>query len=115
MNIKRGSIFLANLEPGLGSEQGKIRPCLVIQNDIANEFSPTTIVAPITSTIPNKHYPTIVIIEPQESGLKKTSTVLCNQIRTVSTKHRMIKKLGTLKPSTMKKVDEALKTGLALE
>ena len=115
MNIKKGNIFLANLEPILGSEQGKIRPCLIVQNDVANEFSSTTIVVPITSTIPDKHYPTVVIIEPQESGLKKTSTVLCNQIRTISTKHRIIKKLGTLKPSTVKKVDEALKTSLALE
>ena len=115
MNIKKGNIFLVNLEPVLGSEQGKIRPCLIIQNDIANEFSPTTIVVPITSTIPDKQYPTVVIIEPQESGLDKASTVLCNQIRAISTKDRIIKKLGNLKPSTMKKIDEALKTSLALE
>jgi mRNA interferase MazF len=115
MTIRRGDIVLSNLEPVLGSEQGKIRPCLVVQNDSSNQFSPTTIIAPITSTIPDKKYPTLVIVEPEESGLKKESTILCGQIRTISVKHRVIKKLGTLKPGTMKKVDEALKTSLALD
>ena len=115
MNIKRGEIILASLNPVLGSEQGETRPCLVVQNDIANEFSNTTIIVPVTSTIPDKYYPTVVVIEPADSGLKKTSAILCNQIRTISIKHRIIKKLGLLKPLTMKKVDSALKTSLGLE
>ncbi|VVB99780.1 PemK-like, MazF-like toxin of type II toxin-antitoxin system [uncultured archaeon] len=114
MNIRRGEIVLVNLEPVKGSEQGRIRPCLIVQNDIANEYSSTTIVVPFTSTIPEKDYPTVVIVEPSESGLKETSTALCNQIRTISAKDRVIKAIGMLKPATMKKVDEALKTSLGL-
>ena len=114
MNIKRGDILLANLEPVLGSEQGRIRPCLVVQDDISNKFSPTTIIASITSTIPDKDYPSVVIVEPSESGLRERSTVLCNQIRTISINHRIIKKLSSLRPATMGKVDDALKAALAL-
>ncbi len=115
MNIKRGDLVLANLEPVLGSEQGKIRPCLIVQNDILNQFSPNTIVVPITSTVPDKKYPHIVIISGEESGLKKQSTILCNQIRTISTKGRILKKIGLLTHETMKKVDEAIKTSIGLD
>ncbi len=114
MNIKRGDILLANLEPVMGSEQGRIRPCLVVQDDISNKFSPTTIVAPVTSTIPDKNYPSIVIVEPSESGLREKSTILCNQIRAISVQNRIIKKLSSLGPATMGKVDDALKAALAL-
>ena len=113
MNIKRGDIVLANLEPVMGSEQGRIRPCLVVQNDVGNKFSSTTIISPITSAIPDKNYPTAVIVDQQESGLKEKSAVLCNQIRTISREHRMIKILGSLKPQTMKRIDNALKVSLA--
>lgn len=113
-SLRRGDIVLTDLEPVKGSEQGRTRPCLVVQNDIANEFSTTTIVVPITSRIPDKHYPTVVIVEPEESGLDEKSTIQCNQVRTISAGHRILRKLGALRPDTMKKVDEALKTSLAL-
>lgn len=115
MNLKRGDIVLANLEPAYGSKQGKIRPCIIIQNDIANKFSPTTIIVSFTSAIPEKEYPTVIIAEPKETGLNKTSAILCSQIRTISVEDRILKKIGTLKQSTMRRVDEALKTSLALE
>ncbi len=114
MIIKRGDIVLATLEPVKGSEQGKTRPCLIIQNDLGNTVSPTTIVAAITSKS-EKEYPFTVQAQKGESNLPKDSTILLNQLRTVSIEHRVIKKLGMLKPKTMKKVDEALKTSLALE
>lgn len=115
MNIKRGDIVLANLEPSFGSEQGKIRPCIIVQNDIANKYSPTTIIIPTTASISDKEYPTEAIIKPEESGLKEVSVALCNQIRTISIEDRILKKIGILKPETMKKVDDALKTSLGLE
>ena len=115
MNVKRGDIVLANLEPVMGSEQGKIRPCLVVQNDVGNKFSSTTIIVPLTSTIPDKNYPTTVIVGPQESGLKEKSAILSNQIRTISRGDRIIKILSSLKPQTMVQVNNALKASLALE
>jgi len=115
MTIKRGQIIFVDLEPVMGSEQGKKRPCLVIQNNIGNQYSPNTIVVPFTSTIPDKEYPTIVIAETSETGLKKRSAILCNHIRTISKQHRIVKSIGMLKPATMKKVDTALKESLALE
>ncbi len=114
MNIKRGDIVLTDLEPAKGSEQGKTRPCLIVQNDIGNMLSPTTIVVAISSKI-EKEYPFTVLVSQGEGNLPKDSLVLCNQIRTVSKQHRLIKKIGSLKPETMKKVDDALKTSLALE
>ena len=114
MIIKRGDVVLADLEPVKGSEQGKTRPCLVIQNDIGNRVSPITIVAAITSKT-GKEYPFTVFVGKGGGNLSFDSLVLCNQIRSVSTQDRITKKIGALKPSTMKKVDEALKTSLALE
>lgn len=115
MIIRRGDIFLVNLEPVFGSEQGKIRPCLVVQNDTSNEHSPNTIIVPFTSSLPEKDYPTVIIVNPSESELEKTSAILCSQLRTISIEDRILKKLGILKPSTMKKVDDALRTSLALD
>lgn len=109
MTIQRGDVVLIEK----GSEQGKVRPCLIIQNDIGNKFSPTTIVAAITSNI-EKEYPFTVFIRKLEGGLPKDSLVLCNHIRTISVDSRVIKKLGSLKPDTMRKVDEALKKSLAV-
>ena len=106
---------MANLEPAYGSEQGKIRPCIIIQNDIANKYSPTTIIAPATTAIPGKEFPEDAIISPQESGLSEKSRVLCNQVRTISIEDRILKKIGSLKPEAMQKVNEALKTSLGLE
>jgi len=114
MRIKRGEIVLVNLEPVVGSEQGRIRPVLVIQNDISNEFSPTTIIAPITSKVYKKEYPTNVFISKQDSKLDKDSTILLNQIRTID-KSRIIKKISNLNDFIMKKVDLAIKVSLSLE
>ncbi|MBI5635658.1 type II toxin-antitoxin system PemK/MazF family toxin [Candidatus Micrarchaeota archaeon] len=115
MIIRRGDILLAKLDPTLGSEQGKTRPCLVVSDDVSNQFSPNVIIAPITSVIPDKFYPTVVIISPRESGLPKDSAVLCSQIRTISKMHRVIKNIGALKLDALMKVDQALKISLALD
>ena len=114
MKIKRGEIVLANLEPVVGSEQGRIRPVLIIQNDLSNEFSPTTIVAPITSKIYTKEFPTNVEILPEDSSLKIKSTILLNQIRTID-KSRIIRKFIKLDENVMKKVDFAIKVSLRLD
>jgi mRNA interferase MazF len=114
MKIKRGDIILANLEPVVGSEQGRIRPVLIIQNDLSNENSPTTIIAPITSRIYSKEYPTNVFILKQDSKLDKDSTILLNQIRTID-KARIIKKISVLNNFIMNKVDMAIKISLGLE
>lgn len=115
MTIRRGEIVLVNLEPVMGSEQGKIRPCLIVQNDLLNKFSPNTTIVSITSKISEKQYPHTVIISSDESGLSKESSILCNQIRTISIKDRLIKKLGFLGQSSMKKVDLALKVSLGID
>ena len=114
MNIKRGDILLVDLEPVKGSEQGKVRPCVVIQNNIGNKISPTTIVAAITSKN-EKHYPFTTFIKRGDSGLDKDSTILCNQLRSISMDERAISRISTLKPSLMKQVDAALKISLGLE
>jgi len=112
--IIRGEIVVANLEPVKGSEQGGIRPVVVIQNDTLNKYSPTTIIAPITSKIYTKEYLTNVIIKKEDSKLKVNSTILLNQIKTID-KRRIIKKIGSLDNFTMNKVDRAIKISLALD
>jgi mRNA interferase MazF len=114
MEIKRGDILLVDFEPVKGSEQGGIRPCLIIQNDISNKFSPVTIAAAITSKVPEKEYPTNVFISKQDSNLNKDSTIMLNQIRTID-KLRVIKKISSLDIYTMNKVDFAIKVSLGLE
>ena len=114
MIIKRGDIFLANLEPIKGSEQGGIRPVLIIQNDISNKNSPVTIIAAITSKIFEKEYPTNVFVSKEDSKLDKDSTVLLNQIRTIDSS-RLMKKIGLLDNFTMNQVDMAIKISLALD
>ena len=106
--------MLANLEPVIGSEQGSIRPVLIIQNDISNEYSPTTIIAPITSRVYTKEFPTNVYVSKQDSKLDKDSTILLNQIRTID-KSRIIKKLTKLDNTIMNKVDMAIKVSLGLD
>lgn len=110
---KRGEIFLVNFDPTVGTEIRKTRPALILQNDISNEYSPITIVAAVTSRSDEILYPTEVLIHPPEGGLKNDSVVLLNQIRSVD-KQRLIKKLGLLKPDTMKKIDFALQISLGL-
>ena len=114
MEIKRGDVLLVNFEPVRGSEQGRIRPAVVIQNDILNKFSPLTIVAPVTSRVYDKEYPTNVFIKKEDSGLDKDSTVLLNQIRTID-KRRIIRKIGSLNIFSMSKVVLAIKVCLAID
>lgn len=114
MQIKRGDIVLVNLDPVVGSEQGKTRPALIIQNDIGNEYSPTTIIAPITSKIFSKQFPTNVEIDSANSPLKGKSTILLNQIRTID-KSRIIKNYGNISNKKMKEVDEAVVNSLGLD
>ena len=112
MEIKRGDVFLVNLEPTKGSEQGKVRPCLVIQNDVGNKNSPVTIIATITSKA--EEYPFIVKLNKGEANLPKESYIQLNQIRTISAE-RIISRIGSLKKESLDKVDEALKTSLGLD
>ena len=114
MEIKRGDIVLVGLEPVKGSEQGGVRPVLVIQNDEGNKFSPTTIIAPITSKEFTKEFPTNVKISKKESRLNNDSTLLLNQIRTID-RSRVIKKISSLDFYTMNKIDLAIKISLGLE
>jgi mRNA interferase MazF len=104
-----------NLDPTLGHEQAKIRPCVVIQNDIGNKYSPVTIVAVITGAenVP-KLYPGNVLVHKGEGGLSKDSVVLCNQIRTVD-EVRFGKAHGQFSLAVMKRIDHALKISLQLD
>ena len=110
---KRGDIFYADLSPVIGSEQGGIRPVLIIQNDIGNKYSPTVIVAAITSQIGKAKMPTHIEIPGKDQGLTRDSVVLLEQIRTVD-KKRLREKIGHIDSIQMKKVDRALGISLAL-
>jgi len=112
--IKRGEIFLANLEPVKGKEQGGLRPVLILQDDISNKYSPVTIIAAITSKIFVKEYPTNIFLSKNNSGLNKDSTIMLNQIRTIDSL-RLIKKIGKVDNFIMNKVDRALKISLSLD
>ncbi len=111
--IKRGDLVLVDLEPIVGSEQGKVRPAVVIQNDVGNEYSPTTIIAPITSKVFSKEFSTNVELFKEDSRLEKDSTILLNQIRTID-KLRIIKKMSSLSNELMNRVDLAIKISLGL-
>ena len=112
-NIKRGDIFYADLSPVFGSEQGGMRPVLVIQNDIGNRFSPTVIIAAITSKITKPKMVTHVAVPKSFNGLEKDSVILLEQIRTID-KERLQRKITHLDEPVMKKVDHALKVSLGL-
>ena len=113
MEVKRGYIFYADLSPVVGSEQGGVRPVLVIQNDVGNCYSPTVIVAAITSQIEKAKLPTHVEISSGEYNLEKDSVILLEQIRTID-KQRLNKKITQLDNRVMRKVDEALRISLGL-
>ncbi|NLY38502.1 MAG: type II toxin-antitoxin system PemK/MazF family toxin [Firmicutes bacterium] len=113
MEVKRGFIFFADLSPVVGSEQGGVRPVLVIQNDIGNRYSPTVIVAAITSQIDKAKLPTHVEISAAEYNLDKDSVILLEQIRTID-KQRLQKKVTELDDRMMQRVDEALRISLGL-
>jgi len=111
--VKRGDVFYADLSPVVGSEQGGVRPVLVIQNDIGNRFSPTVIVAAITAQIQKAKLPTHVEIEAKEHGMERDSVVLLEQIRTID-KQRLTDKITHLDEEMMRKVDEALLISVGL-
>ena len=113
MNIKRGDIFYAQLNPVIGSEQGGIRPVLIIQNDIGNQFSTTTIVMAITSHFSKAKLPTHVELSAKISKLEKNSVILAEQIRTID-KSRLKQKATSLDKAFMEKVDKALAISLNL-
>ena len=105
--IKRGELYYADLSPVVGSEQGGIRPVLVVQNDIGNKYSPTIIAAAVTSQINKARIATHIELSASEFGLKKDSVVLLEQLRTLD-KKRLKEKIGTLTFNKMKMVDSAL-------
>jgi len=114
LQIKRGDIYFANLDPVIGHETGKTRPVLVIQNDIGNKYSPTTIVSIITEYSEKKaSYPICVAIK-KDKGLKKDSIVNLSQIRTIDKKRLIAPKLSKLSKTIMNQIDEAIKKSLAL-
>lgn len=111
MPIKRGELFYVDLSPARDSEQRGRRPVLIIQNDIGNEVSPATIVAPLTTKSFTKEYPTNVNISKGIAGLRKSSTILLSQIHTID-KTRLENKIGRLPERYMGKVDEAIKVSI---
>ena len=113
MKIQRGDIYYANLSPVVGSEQGGVRPVLILQNDIGNRYSPTTIVAAITSRVNRANLPTHVEISSNTYGLPKNSIILLEQIRTID-KQRLQEKAGRLDNKTMMEVEKAVKISLEL-
>ncbi|HHT46578.1 MAG TPA: type II toxin-antitoxin system PemK/MazF family toxin [Firmicutes bacterium] len=113
MDVKRGFIFFSDLSPVIGSEQGGFRPVLVIQNNVGNKYSPTVIVAAITSHIEKAKLPTHVELTAKEHGLEKDSVILLEQIRTID-KQRLQQKITELDDKIMAKIDEALKISLGL-
>ncbi len=113
MNVKRGDVFFADLSPVVGSEQGGVRPVLVIQNDIGNRFSPTVIVAAITAQIQKAKLPTHVEIDAKTYGFEKDSVILLEQIRTID-KQRLTDKITHLDEEMMAKVNDALQISLGL-
>lgn len=113
MLIHRGDIYYADLSPVVGSEQGGTRPVLIIQNDIGNQYSPTTIVAAITSQIDKPKLPTHVSLPVTPGGLEKNSVILLEQIRTID-KSRLLEKVHSLDDDTMTRVNQAAEVSLGL-
>lgn len=111
--ILRGELYYADLSPIVGSEQGGVRPVLIIQNNLGNKHSPTVIVAAITSRTTKALIPTHVNIRKTPDGLKQDSTVLTEQVRTID-KRRLREYIGRLSPSQMAAIDQAMLTSLGL-
>lgn len=112
--VKRGDIFFADLSPVIGSEQGGIRPVLVIQNNLGNYFSPTIIVAAITAKLAKPKLPTHIGIPANGTGIERDSVILLEQIRTID-KCRLKEKVCHLDPTQMRHVDQALKVSIGIE
>ncbi len=113
MIVKRGDIFYADLSPVIGSEQGGVRPVLIVQNDLGNKYSPTVIAAAITSQINKAKMPTHVEIAANEFGLGKDSVILLEQIRTID-KRRLKEKIGALDAVHMVQVGRGLEISFGL-
>lgn len=113
MTVKRGDIFYADLSPVVGSEQGGIRPVLIVQNDVGNKFSPTVIAAAITSQKYKTDLPTHIKVDADGSGLARDSIVLLEQVRTLD-KRRLKERMGNLEPRDMQRVDRALSVSLGI-
>lgn len=114
VTILRGDLFYADLSPVIGSEQGGVRPVVIIQNDIGNKFSPTTIVAAITSVKNKSSMPTHVNVGKDVGGLPKDSVILLEQIRTID-KKRLREKIGRMTDAKMKEIDKALGISVHLQ
>ena len=114
MNVHRGDIYYADLSPVIGSEQGGIRPVLIVQNDVGNRFSPTVIAAAITSQKDKTKLPTHIQVHSSESGLSKESIVLLEQIRTLD-KRRLKECMGRLDDESMHRIDHALSISFGLQ
>ncbi len=111
--IMRGDIFYANLNPVIGSEQGGVRPVLILQNNIGNKYSPTTIIAAITSKIKKAKLPTHVELSAAEFNLEKDSVILLEQVRTID-KRRLKEKIAHLDDEIMSEIDQAIMISLGL-
>lgn len=123
--VRRGEIYWVEFDPVKGSEQGGLRPALVVQNDTGNQHSPTTVVVAVTRTIPPHPYPFVVVVEPDESGLPVRSAVNCAQMATIHQKgpqsrlraargRTAIRPIGRLSAAKMAEVEAALKFNLGL-
>ncbi|MCL1880736.1 MAG: type II toxin-antitoxin system PemK/MazF family toxin [Oscillospiraceae bacterium] len=113
MYIKRGEIYYADLSPVIGSEQGGMRPVLIVQNDIGNKHSPTVIAAAITSQKEKSRLPTHISLNARDCGLSKDSVVLLEQVRTLD-KKRLKERMGELDNNSMGRVDNALSVSFGL-
>lgn len=111
--IKRGEIYFAQLNPVIGSEQGGVRPVLVVQNDIGNQYSPTTIILAITSQINKAKLPTHIELKADQFGMERDSVILAEQIRTID-KTRLKQRIAVLNEQMMKRVEQALMISLEL-
>ncbi len=113
MTVKRGDIYYADLSPVVGSEQGGVRPVLIIQNDIGNRYSPTVIAAAITSQQDKAKLPTHIKVTADDCGLARDSVVLLEQVRTID-KQRLKERMGSLDNGSMDRVDRALSVSFGL-
>ncbi len=113
MTVKRGDIYYADLSPVVGSEQGGVRPVLIVQNDIGNKYSPTVIAAAITSQQDKTNLPTHIRVDADGCGLSKNSIVLLEQVRTID-KQRLKEKMGSLDTGAMDKINRALSVSFGL-
>ena len=114
--LRRGDIYLVNLDPTVGFEMGKLRPAVIVQNNIGNQYSPVTIIAPISSVKAiTKPLPVMVFLSKDSAGLDVDSYIDCGQIRTVDKANCLIHKVGELSAEKITELDKAIKISLAIE